>query len=98
MYWIYNWLSKIQGPRFLQLLKLTANLKYYLYKQNQTYSGTLQAYSGMFKTLCNHSIFRTVAYSQPWYIQNAGIFKIRGIFRTLSNIHDEVFCENSQRL
>ena len=31
-----------------------------------------------------------VAYSEPWYIQNAGIFKIWDIFRTLSHIYDEM--------
>ena len=29
------------------------------------------------------------------YSQNAAIFKIRGITRTLPNINDEAFCENS---
>ena len=38
------------------------------------------------------------AYSEPPYIQNAVIFKIRGILRILPNIYDEAFCKNRQRL
>ena len=34
-------------------------------------------YSGIFLTLCNNGIFRTLD------IQNTGMFKTRGIFRTL---------------
>ena len=30
-------------------------------------------------------------YSEPRYIQNSGIFKIWGIFRTLLHIYDEAF-------
>ena len=88
------------------------------FRHNQVYPGIIQTYSGIFKTLCNPGIFRTVvypeswhiqnqkyiqnpsifttlAYSEPTYIQKAGIFKIQGIFRALSNISNEVFCENS---
>ena len=66
-----------------------------IFRHNQTYPGIIQAYSGIFRTLCYPDIFKTVVYPEPWYIQNAGIFKIRGIFRTLSNIYDAAFCENS---
>ena len=78
----------------------------------------IQTDLGIFKTLCNSGIYKTVVYAEPWHIQNqkyiqnpaiftslvysehryihnAGIFKIRGIFRTLSNMYDEAFCENS---
>ena len=53
-------------------------------------------YSGILRTLCYPDIFKTdiyrsLTYSELWHIQNAGIFRIRGIFRTLSNIYDEVF-------
>ena len=65
------------------------------FRHNQAYPGIIQAYSGIFKTLCNPGIFRTVAYSETPYIQNVGILKLRGIFRTLSNIYDEAFCGNS---
>ena len=45
-------------------------------RYNQAYSGIVQEYSGIFTTLCNHGIIRTLAYSkpgvylEPWYIQN----------------------------
>ena len=42
----------------------------------------------------NFFVFRKV-YSEPWRIQNPGIFRNRGIFRTLSNIYDGTFCKNS---
>ena len=54
---------------------------------NQTYPGIIQAYSGIFRTLCYPDIFyncgisRTLtyseseAYSEPWYIQNSAIFR-----------------------
>ena len=35
------------------------------------------------------SIFKTSAYSEPRYIQNAVIFKIWGIFRSLAHIYDK---------
>ena len=68
------------------------------FRHNQAYPGIIQAYSGIFKTMCNPGILRNVALSEPWYIQNpppysqppyiqnASIFKIRGIFRILANI------------
>ena len=43
-------------------------------RHNQAYSGIIQPYSKPCITL---------AYSEFWYIQNHGIFKNRGIFRTL---------------
>ena len=52
------------------------------FKHNQTYPGIIQVYSGIFKTLCNPDIFRTVvyrepeAYSEPWHIYKPGIFRI----------------------
>ena len=44
------------------------------------------------------SVFTSLEYSKTPYIQNAGIFKIRGSFRTLSNIYDEAFGKNSEQL
>ena len=32
-----------------------------VFRHNQTYSGIIQAYSGIFRTLCNPSIIRTLA-------------------------------------
>ena len=39
------------------------------------YSGIFKNYSGIFRILCNHDIFRTLAYSEPWHIQKPGIFR-----------------------
>ena len=38
---------------------------------------TFTAYSGIFRTLCNARILRTLRFSEPCHIQNIGI----GIFR-----------------
>ena len=68
------------------------------FRHNQAYLGIIQAYSGIFKTLCNTSIFRTVvypepeAYSEPWYIQNPRIF------RTLAYSNSEAYSEPCQTL
>ena len=79
-------------------------------RHNQPYPLITQAYSGIFRTLCN-PVLLSVVYPEPWdiqnqnhiqnrgnstnliyseprYIQNTNIFKIQGIFRTLSNIYD----------
>ena len=79
------------------------------FRHSQTYPGIIQAYSGIFRTLCypdilkiavcreawhiqnqrhiqNPGIFTTLIHSEPDYIQNDGMFKIWGIFRTLSYI------------
>ena len=34
------------------------------FRQNQAYPGIIQAYTGIFKTLCNPDIFRTVAFRE----------------------------------
>ena len=39
-------------------------------------------YSGLLRTLCNPSIFRTLVYSKPWQIQNQRHMQNSGIFRT----------------
>ena len=44
------------------------------FKHNQTYPGIIQAYSGIFRTLCYPDIFKTVVYPEPEHIQNPGIF------------------------
>ena len=43
------------------------------FRNNQAYPGIIQAYAKPCVTL---------AYLEPWYIQNPNIFKIRNIFRT----------------
>ena len=71
------------------------------FRHNQTDPGIIQGYSGIFRTLYYHDIFKSVVYPEPCqiknqrHLQNTGIFKIRGIFRTLPNIYNEEFCENS---
>ena len=57
------------------------------FRRNQIYPGIMQAYSGIFRTLCHPDIFyncgisRTLtysepeAYSEPCYIQNPAIFR-----------------------
>ena len=51
----------------------------HLFRYNQVYSGIFQSYSGIFRTLYNPGIFRTLAYSEleacsePWRIQNPGV-------------------------
>ena len=71
------------------------------YRHKQTYPGIIQVFSGIFRTLWYPDIFynwgisitltysEPEAYSEPCHIQNAGILKIWGIFRTLSHIYDE---------
>ena len=43
----------------------------------------LKAYSGIFRTLCNTRIKRTLPYSELCHIQNFGIFRTQSIFRIL---------------
>ena len=106
-----KWLQWVNAKPFRQISGI--------FRHNQAYPGITQTYSGIFKTLCNPGVFRTLVYPEFWqiqgqkyiqtswhnhnfgifreprYIQNAGIFKIRGIFRTLPNIYDGAFCKNS---
>ena len=44
--------------------------------------GMPRKYSGTLRTLCNSSIFRTLVYLEPWYIQNQRHMQNPGIFRT----------------
>ena len=36
-----------------------------IFRHNQAYSGIIQAYSDIFRTLCNHDILRTLTYLEP---------------------------------
>ena len=47
----------------------------------QTYSGIFRNYSGIFRTHCNPGIFRSLTYTETWYIQRSEIFRICSIFR-----------------
>ena len=74
------------------------------FRHNQTYPGIIQAYSGIFRTLCYPDIFyncgisRTLtysepeAYSEPWYIQDPAIF------RTLAYSKFEAYSEPYRHL
>ena len=53
---------------------------------NQTYTGIVQAYSGIFRTPCYLDIFKTVVCPEPWHIQNHKHIQIRGIFTTLVHL------------
>ena len=44
--------------------------------------GMPRKYSSTLRTLCNSSIFRTLVYLEPWYIQNQRHMQNPGIFRT----------------
>ena len=80
------------------------------FRHNQAYPGIIQAYSGIFRTLCYPDIFKTVVYPEPWHIQNQkhiqnpGIFTIlvyseprcTGILRTLAYSKPEAYPEHCQ--
>ena len=36
-----------------------------IFRHNQTYPRIIQAYSGIYRALCNSGIFRTVLYLEP---------------------------------
>ena len=62
-----------------------------IFRHIQAYSARHnQAYSGIFRTLCNPDIFRTLAnseldaYSEPWQIHNQTRIQNLGIFRNLA--------------
>ena len=54
------------------------------FRHNQAYLGIIQAYSGIFKTLCN------LAYLERLYVQNPEIFITRSIFRILA--YSQAWC------
>ena len=53
------------------------------FRDNQAYPGTIQAYWGIFRTLCYSGIIRTVAYLEPWHIPNLKHIQNPGIFTAL---------------
>ena len=57
------------------------------FSHNLAYPGIIQAYSGIFRTLCYPAIFKTVVCPEPWNIQNEKHIQNLGIFTTL--IHSE---------
>ena len=54
-----------------------------IFRHNQTYPGIIQGYSGIFKTLRNPGIFRTVVYSESSHIQNQKHIQKLSIFTSL---------------
>ena len=59
------------------------------FMHNKTYSGTIQAYSGIFRTLYYPDIFKTLVYPEPWHLQNQNHIQNPGILTTLlySELH-----------
>ena len=62
-----------------------------IFRHNQIYSGIIQTYSCIFRTMCNRDIFRILAYSEPWHIQNQKHIQNRGIFRILAYSSTGIF-------
>ena len=54
-------------------------------QHNHGYWGTFRNYSGIFWTLCNPGIFKTLGYSEPWHIQNHRHIKTPSISKTLAH-------------
>ena len=52
-------IQKVQAY-FMNILSFVS-----VFRHNQAYSGIIQEYSGIFRTLCNPAIFRTLTYSEP---------------------------------
>ena len=46
-----------------------------LIRHKKPYSEIIQEYSGSFRDLYNPSIFRTLAYSELWYVHHPGTFR-----------------------
>ena len=53
------------------------------FRHKQAYPGIIHAYSGIFKTLCNPDIFRSVVYPEHLHIQNQKHIQNFGIFAIL---------------
>ena len=76
---------------------------YCKFRHIQAYSRPIQTYSailwcGMFRTLCNSCIFRTLPYSESWHIKNPRqIYSelCRGIFWHIQNTVLRSHIENS---
>ena len=53
------------------------------FRLNQTYPGIIQAYSGIFRTMCYPDLIKTVVYPEPLHVQKLQHIQNAGIFRTL---------------
>ena len=85
----YSQTGQISSPSIFRTGGIFKNLwnfdQAYLERSERTvYSGIIQPYSGIFRTLCNAYICRNLTYSESWNIQNASIIESRRIFPTLS--------------
>ena len=71
------------------------NVKQKPFRQIQAHSGTIKR----IQTLCKPGILRAVVYPEPCHIQNQKRIHIKNAkliqTSTMSNIYDEMFCENS---
>ena len=87
---LFRTLCKYNIYRLLMQLKHIQNSRHSRYCESLNYS--------LHRTLCNLDIFTTYVYSSPrtrgiWWVVfyrtlcNTGIFRTRGIFRSLSNIY-----------
>ena len=77
----------------MDCIRCTQNPVYYCkFRHIQAYSRPFQPYYGIFRTLCNSSIFRTLPYLKSWHIQNQryiqkSVKAYCNIFTTLCNAH-----------
>ena len=60
---------------------------------NLIYPGIIQAYSGIFRTLCYFNIFKTLVCSEPWHIQNQKHIQNPATSRTLAYSKSEAYTE-----
>ena len=74
-----------------------------IFRYKQAYSGIFSNvqelfwyYSGIFWTLCNSGIFRTLVYSEPRHIQNQRHIQNPGLFTTLGYSEPEAYSEPCQ--
>ena len=82
-----HWL--LQWPHTMYYMIHVQNLVYYSkFRHIYALFRYIQQYCGIFRTMCNPCIFRTLSYSESWhnkrYIQNSAK-AYSGIFRTLCN-------------
>ena len=63
-------------------------------RDNQAYSRIFRNYSGIFSTLCNPDIFRTLIYSESCHIQNQRHIQNPGISKTLAHSATETSPES----
>ena len=65
-----------------------------IFRHIQAYSGIFKNYLGVFLTLCNPVIFRTLVYSEFWHIQNQRHIQNPCISKTLANSEPDAYSES----